>query len=228
MKTVTLVAYRRLHYLNRVIESLKKNSLTGYSLFVGVEPDDQSVVDYCRNLDFMPTTVVVNENRLGVAWNPHATISRAFAAGSSFNVALEDDVVLSPDALSLANWFFALPYCEKYFSLNLFNYHSDAAFPDEVEESNHFVPLGWAVTTRMWHDLVEPGWMCDQRGWDFSVNRILESNPGLRLLQPRLARANHIGREDGAHCTPAFHDATFSRLPISDGLYRDYHLAISC
>jgi hypothetical protein len=223
MKTITLVAYNRLEYLIQMIGSLKVNRLDGYTLFIGVEPDDRSVVEYCRALDFMAINLVVNQERLGVAWNPLATISRAFEAGSEFNVALEDDIVLAPDALELASWFLALPE-NNYFSLGLFNYRSSLEVPAEIEESDHFTPLGWCVTARVWNELIKPNWMADPRGWDFSINKILEDNKQFKILQPKLARANHIGREGGEHCAPGFHDAVFSQLPISDAAHRDYRL----
>jgi hypothetical protein len=223
MKTITLVACNRLHYLAKTIECLRRNHLEGYTLFIGVEPVDDAVVEYCRQLDFMPIDLTVNATRLGVAWNPKATISRAFDAGSEFNVALEDDLLLAPDALDLANWFFELNK-QQFFSLNLCNYRSDPSFPSEIEPTDHFIPLGWAITRAVWQESIRPNWMCDPRGWDFSVNTILESQIRQRLLQPRLARSNHNGREGGEHCTPEFHDRTFARLSISDGNTRCYQL----
>ncbi len=145
MKTITLVANNRLNYLKRMIQSLRENDLSGYTLFVGVEPEDQEVVEFCQDFDFMPANVTVNPRKLGVALNPLMTISRAFDAGSDFNVALEDDLVLSPDALDLANWYFALPE-ENYFCLNFFNYCSNCADPAKVQYTDHFAPLGWAVS----------------------------------------------------------------------------------
>jgi hypothetical protein len=223
MKTITLVACNRLHYLRQTIECLKKNNLDGYKLFLGVEPLDEAVIAYCRGLNFMPFDLTINSERLGVAWNPKATISRAFDAGTDFNVALEDDLLLSPDALDLANWFFALRN-SGFFSMNFCNYRSDAAFPIEVEETDHFIPLGWAVNRAVWRKEIEPNWMCDPRGWDFSVNKILEERKDRKVLQPRLARSKHNGREGGEHCTAEFHDRVFQNLPISDGSARSYTL----
>ena len=220
---MTMVACNRLHYLVQTIECLKRNSLQGYTLFLGVEPTDEAVVEYCKRLDFMPINLTVNRTRLGVAWNPRATINRAFESGSEFNVAIEDDLLLAPDALDLANWFFSLNH-RQFFSLNLCNYRSDPLFPSEIEASSHFIPLGWAVTRAVWQTFLQPNWMCDERGWDFSVNKVLESHPNERLLQPKLARSNHNGRDGGEHCTPEFHDRTFGQLRISDGTSRNYYV----
>jgi hypothetical protein len=223
MKTISLVACNRLHYLVQTVECLKRNNVDGYTLFLGVEPVDQTVVEYCRKLDFMPVHLTVNPARLGVAWNPRATIGRAFKSGSEFNVAIEDDLLLAPDALDLTNWFCGLND-PGYFSLNLCNYRSDPSFPSEVEESSHFIPLGWAVTRVVWQTLIEPEWMCDARGWDFSVNKVLGCHATRKVLQPKLARSNHNGREGGEHCSAEFHDRTFRHLSMSDGSKRDYHL----
>jgi len=224
MKTITLVACSRLDYLKSTVESLKNNNLAGYTLFIGVEPLNAEVISYCRQLNFMPTELTVNSSQLGVAGNPLATITRAFESGSEFNVALEDDLLLSPDALDLANWFLELPQNPDYFCLNLFHYGSNPELPSEIVESNHFAPLGWAATAKMWRDFIQPSWLSDRRGWDFSVNQVLLKEQKLKLLRPNLARANHLGREGGVHCSPEFHDQVFSKLVISDGSIRKYSL----
>jgi hypothetical protein len=224
MKTLTLVANNRLHYLSQMVESLKENNFDGYTLYIGVEPDDESVVAYCQDLDFMPIHLTINAKRLGVGGNPLATISRAFDAGSEFNVALEDDLILSPDALDLANWFYALPSVKNYLCLNLFNYKSAPEHGAVVEEAHHFVPLGWAATRRAWQYWIKPNWTGDVRGWDFAVNKAWESTRRIKLLQPRLSRANHLGREGGVHCSTQYHDKTFAGLAISGGTQRGYHL----
>lgn len=224
MKTITLVAYNRLHYLVPMIESLKRNNLDGYTLFIGVEPDNSSVVDYCRTLDFMPTEVTINSTRLGVAWNPFATISRAFDSGSDFNVALEEDIVLAPDAIDLANWFLSLK-SDQYFCLGFLNYKSNPVLANAVEETDFFTPLGYCVTAKIWKNWIKPAWMSDERGWDFSVTSLLARNPSFKTLHPALARSNHIGREGGEHCTTEFHDRTFEHLALSDGCSRNYQIS---
>ena len=223
MRTITLVAYNRLGYLKQLVASLQTNILDGYTLFIGVEPTDQTVVDFCQKLDFMPTVVTLNRQRLGVSANPLATISRAFDSGSEFNIALEDDLVISPDALDLAEWFRCLQN-NNYFCLNLFNYGSDPNQAELVMELDHFAPLGWACTARVWFDWILPNWTVDARGWDFSVNSVLATYGPKKVLAPQLARANHIGRDGGAHCTPELHDRFFSCLRISDGQNRHYRL----
>jgi hypothetical protein len=195
--------------------------LEGYKLFIGVEPGDEQVAEYCQGLDFMPTNVVINPHRLGVKWNPFETISRAFDSGSLLNVALEDDVILAPDALDLVNYFYGLE-SESFFCLGLFNYHSNPQLPGLLELSGHFAPLGWAATRKRWLELLKPNWPADDRGWDFAFNRALDSNRKLKVLQPKWSRSTHIGREGGTHCTPDYHDKTFGHLSISDGTTRSY------
>lgn len=221
-KTITLVANNRLHYLKEMVDSLRRNNLTDYSLFIGVEPDESAVVAFCKSMDFMPTQLTINATRLGVKLNPLATISRAFEAGSDLNVHLEDDIILSPDALDLANWYCSLAD-KDWLCLDLFNYHSDPSSPNVVEESDHFAPLGWVTRRNSWEKHFAPNWMADKRGWDFSVNKLI-SDGNKKVLMPKLSRSNHIGREGGVHCSQDFHDRVFSRVSISDGSARDYRL----
>lgn len=216
MKTITLVVNDRPTYLEQTLEALRLCCLDDYTMFIGVEPGNADVLTMCRSITFMRTVVCVNSRRLGVSDNPLETIRRAFAAGSQLNVALEDDVVLAPDALHLCNWFETLDASDAL-CLCLFTYGSDSTKPREVVARSHFTPLGWCTTRGMWSNRIEPKWMCDPRGWDFSINKILADSPGMYVLQPLWSRSNHIGRIGGTHCTPEYHDQTFARLEISDG-----------
>jgi hypothetical protein len=213
VKTITLVAYNRLRYLARTLESLRQNTLDDYTLFIGVEPEDEDVADYCKRIDWIPTRVTVNRERYGVAWNPFHTINRAIEAGSSFNIAIEDDLFLAPDALQLANWY--QRYANQHLCLCFCNYSSVTHWPDIVFRAKTFVPLGYCFSRDAWMTYFEPNWMSDKRGWDFSVQALINERPSCHLLVPGLARATHIGREEGSHCTVQYHDRVFKDMPIS-------------
>ena len=81
MKTITLVAWNRPHYLQQVIGGLRKNDTSGYSLI--------GVLDYgydkeCRKLlesiDFMPTHVF----ELQKHWGAHHANKHAYQKALEF------------------------------------------------------------------------------------------------------------------------------------------------
>lgn len=223
MKTVTLTTFNRPSYLRRVLMSLRQNRYQDYTLFVGMEPGCPEVERILDEIRWIRTVIIKNPQRLHNKWNLKNIIETAIQQGSQFNVCLEDDVILSPDALDLANWFFNLR-TNDYLTLGFFNYSSDPSFPNEISETNYFNPLGWCFALDGWRRTLAPNWMSDQRGWDFSITALLKRQPALKTLHPKFSRSNHIGRENGVHCTPEFHDRTFSHLEISTGQSKTYFI----
>ena len=213
-KTITLTAHNRPHYLRRVIDALRRNALEGYSLYCQLEPGCGECLEICRTIDFLPCEVIVNKCRLGVRENPYALLARVFEQGSAFNVYLEDDVVLSPDAFDLANWFAQLQHAY-VLCLCFMNYGSNSDDPLRVTTGS-FNALGFCLTNHAWNTYFAPHWHADERGWDWSITSLHAAHPELRVLQPTLGRSNHIGRTGGTFCTPEFHDRVFAGQTISD------------
>lgn len=216
MKTITLTAYNRPDHLRQVIESLQKNNLTGYTLYCFVEPGNQNVYRLCQGIQFVQKHVIVNHRRLGVKENPYQGLKFVFDHGSLFNVYLEDDVILAPDAFNLANWYAS--QMEETLCLNLFTYKK-AGDPKVIRRSKGFSALGLGIKKTSWDKWFQPSWHLSSRGWDWSITELLEREGKLQTLLPDQSRTNHIGRL-GTHCTADFHDQTFPDIKISDGSYR--------
>jgi hypothetical protein len=214
MKTITLTTWNRPDYTALALEALRNNDVSGYSLFVNAEPGCELTIDTIRKIDFMPVSLCVNEEPLGINWNNRAAYDRAFSAGSLFNIAIEDDVLLSPDAIDLANWFYDNPECRRYAALNLFNNSRDLRFPESILEDTTFRPWGFCLMCEEDETLIRPHWMCDPRGWDWSVSQILREH-NRKTLTPALSRSRNIGRLGGTHCTPEYHDECFTGLVAS-------------
>lgn len=216
MKSITLVVCDRPDYTRQVLDSIQASDTRGYHLFIAAEPGCGEVIDLCQHVDFMPTTLTVNSARLGIHWNNKTAYECAFAAGSEFNVALEDDTLITPDALDYANWFLTLPQCEDYVLANLFNYSRALERIEDVVESDAMCPWAWCFTRQKWESYIRPHWMCDQRGWDWSLCAMMR-NLGLKALSPVVSRSQNIGRLRGTYCTPELHDQCFSGLIASKG-----------
>jgi hypothetical protein len=159
-------------------------------------------------------------NNFGVDANTLRAIKAAFDNGSAFNLHVEDDTVLSPDALDLCDWFFDLDERSRYAMLCLHSYSKDLSQPLAIVEDARFCPWGWAITRAMWYGWVEPEWMGKHRvhpmGWDWSVGLTLQRH-GLKVLRPVLSRVRNIGRDNGTYETPEHWDEWAKDLVHSPG-----------
>ena len=218
MKTATLIAFNRPEYTREVLESLRKNNTKNYVLFVAIEPGCEQTIDICRSVDFMPIEILVNPSHRGVNYNNKYIYDLVFDRGSEWNVAIEDDTPLSPDAFDLVEWFFSFPKQDDYLLLNLFNGSRTVDRPLELFEHDAFCPWGYCFGKGAYERVIKPGWMCDQRGWDWSICKIMREK-GLKSLSPFLSRARNIGKYGGVYCTPEFHDHCFSGHISSDGSF---------
>lgn len=227
MKTITLPVYRRADRLKETLAGLRRNRLDGYTLFVQAEPGYPEVHDLARKIDFMPVSLEVNPVRLGLNGNIQAALTRAMKAGSEFNVALEDDILLAPDALDLAEWFYAHPARDAYASLGFFAYKSDAEAPREVRETQDFRSWGYCFGRASWERYfvqalkfrypIDPS-VKHQDMWDFWVQFYFVMN-GIPTLHPALSRSNHLGLDDGTNALPEIR-RYFEEMVLSDGSVR--------
>lgn len=232
MKIITLPVATRPHYLKQMLNTLKQNNLDGWKLYVNAEPN-KDVIDVINEIDFIETSLIVNSERLGVRHNPFNVLDRAFEDGAEFVFHIEDDLILSPDALDLANWYYDTfkDNPTTHINYGMFTYESD---PDRPEDINvivdKFVGLGWCTFSDNWYNYFQPNWFNDEInkvvwgpntwGWDWSIAAIAKTQH-LTSLQPLCGRSNHIGRSGGTYCAPAFHDQTFPQIVINNELKED-------
>jgi hypothetical protein len=201
MKSISMTAYRRPEYENQVCKSLAPQL-------------QRSAWRFTPCFDAPPPC-----NR-GCDANTLAAISINFSRGSDFNLHIEDDTVLSPDALDLCDWFYRLPERDDYVLLNLFAHSKTLDRPLDVLESARFNSWGWAITRGMWEKWILPEWNAKKQthpmGWDWSVGLTIQRH-GLKTLHPALSRVKNIGRENGTYETPEHWDSWAKDLVASPG-----------
>jgi hypothetical protein len=219
MKSITLVAYKRPAYAAQVLEALA--ACRGVAAFDGlwifIDPGFDQVAEICRGFAArlpIPVEVTVHPERLGVAGNPLFAYSQVFETlGSDFNLAIEDDAVLSPDALEMALWFHERYGAAeaRYAFLNLcdhYEYRGEGANKGGVPESpallaetsNLSSPFAWCLPRRSW-PFVKANWDRNTRsirGWDWSIRFAMRMEAKVALT-PVVSRCRNIGRRDGAH-----------------------------
>ena len=230
MKSITVTGYRRPHLFRTLLESLVKNDLTGWQIFCRIEPSPLSeefvkiareiLTPYCYGL-------AVNTERRGVRNNPFSLLKDVFEFGSEINIYLEEDLIVSPDMIALAEWFYRNGNPDQL-CLSLLaggcgsaGLISQPDHPRVLYLDKTFNSYGFVILRDAWYRHFEPNWLIDRpesgafTGWDWAMWFYLIRQAQLHAVQPALARANHTGREDGEHMPAAFHDLAFGSLPIS-------------
>lgn len=233
---IVITGYRRPHLFRLALESLSKNQLSGWRIAIQIEPTE--LVDQFQN---MSETILkgcdyhltINPRRLGIRANPFQALDTAFSSGAKGVLYLEEDLIISPDATLLSDWYFSrheagwLALCLLAGGCGTSGFISNPDYPNLLFPSRTFNSLGFAVRDKEWQSFFRAAWMklgparmrtfkaSSPVGWDWQIYSLLVNHARLRVIQPVLARSKHNGREDGQFSTPAFHDRTFPHLPLA-------------
>lgn len=225
MKTITFPVGYRPTYLKQFLDSLASQSLDGYEIICSAE-NHAKCIKILEEHE-LPITILHKKNSSGVRShsgardNMYNVLSYAFENGSDFNVHLEDDFILSPDALDLANWYYDNYKNDpmKYMSYGLFNWGSKGDDYKGVVEAPTFHGLGWCAFKENWNICYAKSWYddtlsrkyADAYGWDWAVEGYFKEFKCKAIL-PAVSRTYHIGRVNGTCCTTDFFDKTYVGL----------------
>lgn len=232
MKTLSITVCDRPLYLKRTLQHLSLNNLTGYSkIYCGIEPGNDEVFEICRNIKFIEPVIILNEEKLGIRRNPFETLSRVFEEGSEYNVYLEDDVELSPDALDLANFYYDNFKKDEYFACCFHNYNSEKSQRSKCILKQDFWAIGFSLFKSAWEKWFKPYWFNDKisqeykvggDGWDWSIRASILKHKKL-CLTPIFSRSMHIGRV-GVHSTHEDFINKFSGKPYCKSRIGEFSL----
>ena len=240
MDALCLTAWNRPNLLRRLLNTLtKQDDLTGWQLFVQVEPSDQQqhILHLLRTeAPSLTVHLMINHERLGVRANPIRCLERAADAGADHFLLLEDDLELSEDALSFCRMLWTNKnFSERYACGNLhfstcFNQSHlqnwDASIkelPEIALETFFLSSLGLFFTRAQFQRLIQPHWWDEPlklrsffgdrvSGWDCALNQaiLLQSRPVLQSLLPRV---RHCGVE-GVHSDAELHQRSYAHAGL--------------
>ena len=198
MNTITMACMDRPEYTLRVLESLRNQIklLDGYKLFINIDTGDcKEVVDICSGIDFIETDIKIfkleeDEVNKRVNENTYDVIKRAFDGGSSFNLYLEDDIILSPDALDLMDWY-TRQDLTNIASLCLCNILNKEIDPDLIFKTQASCFWGFITSEEQFRKYFEPFWA---KGycWDTHIARYIRAF-GADNMMCQLSRSTNIG-----------------------------------
>lgn len=225
MKTITFPVGYRLNYLKEFLDCLSKQDLEGYDIFCSAEACPPCI-DLLKNCG-LKINILLKQGSQGVKSHSGAranmfnVLNAAFEAGSDFNIHLEDDFLLAPDAINLANWYYnkynTAPLT--YMSYGMFGFGPRGEDYSALEEVPFFEGLGWCAFKENWMACYKNSWFDDTLaikyfnayGWDWAVQAFFREY-GCKALRPLINRTQHNGRVGGTCCTVEHHDKHYTPL----------------
>ena len=239
MTTITIAAYNRPEYLRTVLQSLLVALVAsgefgyGAKIVIGIDHGGdrglevqavalQFVARVMLQSGYLEPEVIVWPEHLGVSEHPRRLLQYVFTElRSQFNTHLEDDTVLSPDALNLAAWYqrsayvtYASGHVDKVVCMSLHSRSTDYSNPAIIRFRPDFGVWGWCCSYISWWLWFSHYWNSNRTGmlgYDWSASHMLHKY-GLWALEPALSRVRNIGREHGVHQTPEGHDLEMAGL----------------
>lgn len=201
MKAICVATSGRVERFKECMRSIERNPrYKDWHLFVSKEPNAE--LDY---YPAMPLHVFRHEFQLGPALNTFMAYQMAFRFDPAMAAVLylDDDMVLSPDALQLCDWYLnsiikdvddvGLCLCRT-------DETNDLSRPNSVAAKDTWMGLvgqGYFITRCQWHDFVkrrfwshEPHYGGDDYDWALGHSAV---DMGKRILRPRLSRSQHTG-----------------------------------
>jgi hypothetical protein len=216
---IAVIAYDRPEYFSRVLDSLSAaKGIEHYDVLMHLEPGNAEVLRLAESFSAARRVeVTVNATVLGCHANKKSAIAAAFARPSAphFVILVEDDTLLSSDALRFFEWA-ASEYAEDREIFTVSAYGDSAHRPGEtvgaqwvaaVGRRKHYTPWAWGIWRDRWED-IEGLWS----GWDVQFNfwaptkatvdwtrRHEGLRRGRKEVFPLLSRSNNIGWKGGTH-----------------------------
>ena len=198
-KTITMTCMNRPDYTKEVLQSLKNQnkSLDDYKLYINIDTGNcKEVVDICNDIDFIETDIKIfklKEVRVNhrVNNNTHDVITRAFYNKSDFNLYIEDDIVLSPDALDLMDWYIEQDLTD-IATLCLCNIIDKEINENLLCKVRHCCLWGFVISKVQFYQYYKPAWLKGY-SWDTSIARYIRTFPGIYNMMPMFSRSHNIG-----------------------------------
>ncbi len=228
--SLAVVAYRRPEYLAQSLAAIRHMHGLDELEHVIISVDDapglgagcvQLADSWIRTLPISFGTVIQQRTRRGIVGNSVLALKTAFDMGAQNVIYVEDDAVLSPDALRVCAWMVRQdPGRYLIYGLSRGTRGSDSSQDLFSEQNVHPCPYAWMVRREEWPWILHH-W-CRKTyspvGWSFAMTYNARMQGKARFLAPHLSRVRYIGRDNGTNGgVPEYEE--LARLPSSDGSY---------
>lgn len=234
---ISMTAYRRPDYTKQVLEALSLCEGIEQCLFTAhVEPGVDEVIDIVKSFDSCPSTVHVNKTKNGLNKNTNNVLRKARLALKPMgkkerrvNLHIEDDTVLSPDAL-IMHWEAQQRWGgnPRVFSVTSWNKPkvepaSEVRYQLRIQQ--WFTCWGWSVSYGRLGEILTQWCFRNAKSFAWKVNK--RTRKDRWEIHPQLSRVQNIGYEKGENNrTPEWYKSNH-RVPWqADIPSGDYHLFV--
>jgi murein DD-endopeptidase MepM/ murein hydrolase activator NlpD len=248
MRTITLVTHNRPKYAAEAVialtDAILKSESTLFDLLIfSIDPgDDDGFTEACEMCNkagdvlsengIIDCAMYVNDKNYGASGNTLLALNRAFDQnGSDFNLSIEEDALLTEDALLLADWFAKMHGDEAspYLLMSMCNHalFGKGKNPGGINDDPSYLvetpyitsPFAWCASKHAWPFLLD-SWdrkVEPPNGWDFSLSFSMRLAKK-KAIHPVLSRCKNIG-EVGTNTNSEVFALTQKGLKYSDGKY---------
>jgi len=193
MKTITMTAWKRPDLTKQVLESLTKcYKIENYKLLAFIEPGYDQVIDVFDKFNACEKQIVINNHVLGIAENTKQALSTAFNQ-SDYNIHIEDDTVLLPNALNFFEW------CDDNFrddhqigTCSAYSGNTSESLPTHAIIHRWFGCWAWSTWKTRWDYSLKNEWGGDMLGFAANVNGWQFKNKKLQVY-PMQSLCHNIG-----------------------------------
>lgn len=226
---IAISAYNRPEYLQRCISALygaKGFSSKKYSIFCAMDcyengSFNQEVFDVFTSYNLFP---YIMEEKSGCNYTIKKTLELAWDDNPDFVLMIEDDIIISDDALQYIEW-----AAEKYKNdpsvrtIGLWGHDDQPSLPvspkdhGKVMRQNYFTCWGWGTWKDRWEGM-KATWTTGDDSHNTSWDVVMSSHLGERVeILPAIARAYNCGENGGTHRGRAWPGIVASGLVDPDG-----------
>jgi GT2 family glycosyltransferase len=204
-QTIVILCYKRTDHLEKVLSSLEKALLIDtFSLVFVVQDSYESVLDII-NSSKLPNKSILEVNGASYtspaqAINGNLAKGLEFAfetLGSSLTIVLEDDIVVSKDALCYFRQIHKMYLKDSSFrGINGFSEeYSNFDLQDNVIKINYGLGWGWAIPQRTYNELTRYWSGSENNHWDFIFEPFIRTG---FVINPYRSRVKNIGFDKSA------------------------------
>jgi hypothetical protein len=199
LNVIVLTAWRRPDYLRQTLEALSACEGFAHETLIALDGDpDPRCRDVVYGWGKWEAHLLESRTHLGCNLNTHRALQVGFDAfdGTEYVIFLEEDHVLTPDALNMFAWA-RDAYRDDPDIFTVSSFAMGPGDPSKFHRRPFFSPAGaWATWADRWADMDE-WWMRNQHQetfpWDTWLNRNVLN--GRHEIGPHLSRCRNIGEK---------------------------------
>lgn len=217
-KIIVSTQNNRPEYTIQMLERLgRTDGIGNYRFIVSAEPGCDEVIDLLKSFDKCETKININKEKLGCNTNTFKALWQGFDAGATHVFHIEDDILVSKDALECyEHW---VQTNDGSFSFCVYNRVLRNDFKPEMDRFLKRTEFTcWAVGFPKWAFIEAFGYQCfhdSPVSWDVTLGRSTNRNKYTHTYT-FLSRSQNIGAY-GVHVpSPEWH-AKYQLLPFWAG-----------